>query len=957
MLDVSGSMDWDSGVPDGAGGELSRLDVAKAGINQLLDQYDDMGDVRVQLSTFASALTHYDQNAVSSGAGQWLTVAEAKAMLAGIAAVGGTNYDYALDGIEDSFNVGGKLDSGQNISYFFSDGEPTFSDYAPTNGVYENSEGIDETQAGNIVNPLLGDGIDSVEQLAWEAFLSSNNIVSNSIGLGTGVDSSYLDPIAYDGSSSSSKLSLVVADLSDLNDTLTSTIQTNPVGGELVSGDIQLNGSSVGADGGNISSIILGDKSYIYDIDTNSVTEAGVGDSTYTFDSSTTVISIKTEGGGIFSVNLISGSYQYFPSAVLTSDIVEVIDFTLIDNDGDTGQASLTFNVSRGLPVLNPDSNTIEEDSVATGNVLADDTWNNGNLIVESFTVDQVPGVFAAGVQVFTLDGIGTISIASTGEYTFTPVANWSGDVPQITYNTNTSFSSTLDITVTPVADPIDPDFIDVQLGDPIVFDLSDLDGDGVIDSGITVSSVGGDATLNDGNSGLGIGVDAPGGNGEEANRIDPGESVTFGLPIGLNTFDTFVKNADSDFIQVTLGDLNLDTSDLSSLYTSGQILGFDPDVAGGVILTVIGIDSGGITVSESTTVVEIDSPTGVWSISGFELESIVEVTSANVVITFDGDTWGNGESPLSVDSVESFGEVTIANATDMNGAKGSTGNGFQIRDVLFGFADSSLYRYPIELEAALFDTDASEIFTNPVLLSGFPDGAELSIFIGGVQTILTPTTSPHIDGDVYAFDSALLNTVINFDTPSDGIFLTVDAPLDTTFKPSIMVSTQEIESGETSITIEGGTGDDIFTGGAGNDSLMGGDGDDELFGGAGNDFLTGGAGLDTFVFNSAAGDGSTDTITTGDFTLGLGGDVLDFSDLLEGEESTDNLAGFLNIVFDGTDSTITVDANGADADGLSDYSDLTVVVQGVDLNALGLDQAQLLQSLIDSNNLTVDQI
>ncbi|MFT7017802.1 MAG: hypothetical protein ACJAUT_001210, partial [Cellvibrionaceae bacterium] len=30
---------------------------------------------------------------------------------------------------------------------------------------------------------------------------------------------------------------------------------------------------------------------------------------------------------------------------------------------------------------------------------------------------------------------------------------------------------------------------------------------------------------------------------------------------------------------------------------------------------------------------------------------------------------------------------------------------------------------------------------------------------------------------------------------------------------------------------------------------------------------------------------------------------------------------------------------------------------QGVDLNALGLDQAQLLQSLIDSNNLTVDQI
>ncbi|WP_256676735.1 VWA domain-containing protein, partial [Pseudomonas sp. PICF6] len=79
VLDVSGSMADPSGVPG-----LSRLDLAKQAISALLDKYDDLGDVKVQLVTFSSSAT--DQTSV------WVDVATAKSLLSGLSAGGGTNY-------------------------------------------------------------------------------------------------------------------------------------------------------------------------------------------------------------------------------------------------------------------------------------------------------------------------------------------------------------------------------------------------------------------------------------------------------------------------------------------------------------------------------------------------------------------------------------------------------------------------------------------------------------------------------------------------------------------------------------------------------------------------------------------------------------------------------------------------------------------------------------------------
>ncbi|AUG05333.1 retention module-containing protein [Pseudomonas sp. S09G 359] len=100
--------------------------------------------------------------------------------------------------------------------------------------------------------------------------------------------------------------------------------------------------------------------------------------------------------------------------------------------------------------VLVADTNTIAEDSLATGNVLSNDSDIDNELAVATFKVGNTS--YKAG-DTATIDGVGTITIGADGAYTFTPVKDYNGEVPTIGYTTNTGSSSTLNVTVTPVND------------------------------------------------------------------------------------------------------------------------------------------------------------------------------------------------------------------------------------------------------------------------------------------------------------------------------------------------------------------------------------------------------------------------------------------------------------------------------------------------------------------------
>jgi Ca2+-binding RTX toxin-like protein len=154
---------------------------------------------------------------------------------------------------------------------------------------------------------------------------------------------------------------------------------------------------------------------------------------------------------------------------------------------------------------------------------------------------------------------------------------------------------------------------------------------------------------------------------------------------------------------------------------------------------------------------------------------------------------------------------------------------------------------------------------------------------------------------------------------------------------------------------LNGGDGDDWLSGGLGNDILNGQNNNDTLFGGQGNDTLSGGTGQDRFIWTLGDNAGNpTDTIT--DFTQGVGGDVLDLTDLLVGESLTaDSLDNYLNITYNSgnNSTTISIDTDG----GASFNPSQSIVLSGVDLTAGGtLATVQaVLNVLIQAGNLVTD--
>jgi Ca2+-binding RTX toxin-like protein len=113
------------------------------------------------------------------------------------------------------------------------------------------------------------------------------------------------------------------------------------------------------------------------------------------------------------------------------------------------------------------------------------------------------------------------------------------------------------------------------------------------------------------------------------------------------------------------------------------------------------------------------------------------------------------------------------------------------------------------------------------------------------------------------------------------------------------------LEGGAGDDSLFGNSGNDVLDGGAGNDMIFGSLGADIVRGGAGDDALSGGSGADRFVFDSI-GDG-VDVIT--DFS----GDVLAIGNMLIGFEGQE--AAFVELVDDGTSTTVRVDVDGTGAD------------------------------------------
>ncbi len=304
ILDNSGSMN----TADGVGG-TTRLRSAIAALNQLIDTYDGLGEVRVRIVTFNSS--------ASAVGTEWTTVDVGKGQLSVVSLGGTTNYDAAIAAGQTAFASTGKLASGQNVAYFLSDGVPN-----------------------------LGREIGTADETAWKAFLTANGITSYALGMGTGATQGPLDPIAYDGLTGTNLNAQVISDFSQLSNALQATIPQS-ASGDILTGGLLGGSSGFGGDGGHISSITVEGVTYTYDPSGATSIAVSGGSSQGTYDPATHQLTVRTDDGGTLVVNMNTGSYNYTPRPTVTTPIVDGFSFVLADKDGDTASASVTFNVSR----------------------------------------------------------------------------------------------------------------------------------------------------------------------------------------------------------------------------------------------------------------------------------------------------------------------------------------------------------------------------------------------------------------------------------------------------------------------------------------------------------------------------------------------------------------------------------------------------------------------------------
>ncbi|KAI9549366.1 LOW QUALITY PROTEIN: hypothetical protein GHT06_003732 [Daphnia sinensis] len=176
------------------------------------------------------------------------------------------------------------------------------------------------------------------------------------------------------------------------------------------------------------------------------------------------------DGVGTITIEA-DGSFEFVP-ATNYSGPVPVITYTVTDGEStSTADLNLKVNEANQVPVANDDLVETDDQTPATGNVLANDTDNDGDdLTVVSFTIDGVTYPAGAIVDVeneeegVVIEGVGVFLMRPDGSYTFVPVSGFEGEAPVISYLISDGFggTSTAELKIT--------------------VELKDSDGDGVSD-------------------------------------------------------------------------------------------------------------------------------------------------------------------------------------------------------------------------------------------------------------------------------------------------------------------------------------------------------------------------------------------------------------------------------------------------------------------------------------------
>ncbi|WP_159287848.1 beta strand repeat-containing protein, partial [Zhongshania aliphaticivorans] len=812
--------------------------------------------------------------------------------LNGLSANGGTNYSNAVDLIEDEFrddiSAQNPANGVQNISYFVSDGVSSSSP--------------------------IGSGFDT--------YVNSNEIDSFAVGIGPGLangsaDLDFIHNIDSLGQGGTTDGAIIVADINELEAELLNTVPTAFGGSIAVQGSVQ--NIAFGADDGYVQSITMDidgtDYTFSYNGTSVSVSPALAG---VVIDGSEVTIGPNVTGFdlGTFAIDLADGTYTFSsPNGNAGNQLL--FDYTAVDGDGDTASGQATIDIEDDAPTANDDLHSISAGEIAEGNVINAMGTDGGPALGSNFTPFAAQG-----------DGVDkVVDDASITEMTYRgesfDLDFDSGSIPASGTSGTLSwdYSITTDVFGNEIAQVVVKDSSDFavltfnntgyyRFAPAAEVSVNTTSQTNVNNADFDIAVRKGGASLVYNNDGVGV----SGGNGE---LLSSGEAITL-------TFD-------SAALPNGVNNLSLTFDDYQSSYGDRVRVLVTHDTDGDGIFTTTTIDRSAQNNSQETL-----------DLSAYSSVTVVDIEY--IGSGFDTGLFNVTYSPQVEGSVTPEPEIIGYTLTDVDGQSDS----------------AQLAIYTIENEIS--GTDNADSIAGGDLNDAITGGDGMDILSGGAghdtlsgglgdDTLLGGQGVDNLlggEGD----DSLLGGAGDDHLTGGTG-----DDTLDGGTGDDILLGgdgDDTLYGGAGNDELEGGRGNDVLYGGAGDDSLLGGDGSDTLYGGQGDDTLSGGRNSDTFVWNStdkgSTASPASDIIT--DFTTGVGGDVLDLSDLLQGEENG-TLTDYLSFQSDGSGNTIL----SIDSAGDSPFSaDQTITLSGVDLTGAGtLSDQDIINNLLSNGNIIID--
>ncbi|AKS46067.1 Ca2+-binding protein, RTX toxin-related [Octadecabacter temperatus] len=577
------------------------------------------------------------------------------------------------------------------------------------------------------------------------------------------------------------------------------------------------------------------------------------------------------------------------------------ITYTVVDGQGgeDEGEAVVSVGAVNDGPVANTDTDTTDEDTPVTVDLLANDTDDDGDdLTVINATVPAEQGTLVD-------NGDGTV--------TFTPAPDFNGEATisyEISDGNGGTDTSTHVITVTPVND--DPvavdDTAETDEDTPVTIDLigndTDVDGDPltigevsvpaeqgtVVDNGdgtVTFTPApdfNGEATITytvvDGQGGEdeGEAVVTVGAVNDGPDAVDDADTTDEDTPI---TVDLLANDTDPENDDLTVTDATVpaeqgtlvDNGDGTVTFTPAESFNGEATIS----YTITDGNGGTDSAEHAITVTPVnDAPDAV---------DDADVTDFNTPVTVDllaNDTDVDGD------------DLTVVAATvpAEQGTLVDNGDGTVTFTPALGFVGEATISYTIEDEEGLTDSAVHVITVAPGDLDGTVEGTAGDDLIDG-DYLGDP------DGDLVDNNDAILPG----DVGDDDLIYGFGGD------DSILAGegNDEVYGGEGNDTIDGGNGADSIEGGAGEDSILGGEGDDVIGGGQDDDIIDGGAG-DDMISGGAGNDDLSGGADDDKIEGGSGDDTIDGgdgNDDLWGASGDDTVDGGL-----GNDTIATAEGN-----------------------------------------------